>query len=125
MPLPEHLATLVEAEMQRIERDGVLVPQEGGQNGTGGLERIKGPVPVGRVQRFWPTAPPEGQPGGSACKSIFIFQISQYGTLGDQEIGHETDEKRHGIPILKRSRFVVCSRLRTRSIPRQRNRNIV
>ena len=78
MPLPDHLETLVQAEMDRIEREGVLVPSlappggEAGANGDAGapvLERLMGAVPVGRVQRFWPTAPPEGQPGGSPCTS--------------------------------------------------------
>lgn len=78
MPLPDHLETLVQKEMDRIEAEGVLVPithqasggEPNGQSEEGKLERLKGDVPVERVQRFWPTAPPEGQPGGSPCTFI-------------------------------------------------------
>lgn len=95
--MPEHLETLVQAGMDKIENEGVLVPSlptteaaaaangTNGENGTdggsgtngetSGLERIRGPVPVSRVQQFWPTAPPEGQPGGSPCKSFIQLTV--------------------------------------------------
>ncbi|OCF30648.1 hypothetical protein I316_07696 [Kwoniella heveanensis BCC8398] len=71
LPPPQVLGQLVADEKQRIADEGLLVPsleeEVVGEDGQGKVELVweKGEIDVGRVQRFWPTAPPEGQPGGS------------------------------------------------------------
>lgn len=55
-------------EIVRIKEEGLLVPtepQDGAIEGQEGLVWEKGKVDVGRVQRFWWTAPPEGHLGGN------------------------------------------------------------
>ncbi|KAL7424918.1 lariat debranching enzyme [Cryptotrichosporon argae] len=68
MPLSSELAKLVDAELTRIREHGLLVPSEAGlaDDGTVDLVWDKGEIEVKRVQRFWPTAPAEGEPGGAA-----------------------------------------------------------
>lgn len=53
-------------ELERIREEGLLVPSRE-WTGEGVPEMVweKGEVEVGRVQRFWPTAPAQGQPGGN------------------------------------------------------------
>ncbi|WWD18909.1 hypothetical protein CI109_103365 [Kwoniella shandongensis] len=68
-PLPprEAIQQLIQDEKDRIERDGLLVPsEEERDDGVVDLVWEKGEIEIKRVQRFWPTAPAEGQPGGSA-----------------------------------------------------------
>ncbi|WVF72605.1 hypothetical protein IAT40_007423 [Kwoniella sp. CBS 6097] len=70
LPPPKVLEQLIADEKRRIADEGLLVPsqeEETGENGEPKVELVweKGDIEVGRVQRFWPTAPPEGQPGGS------------------------------------------------------------
>lgn len=63
---------LVQSELGRIETEGLLVPElaKGGEeSAVPALVWEKGPVDVGRVQKFWPTAPAEGEPGGSDRES--------------------------------------------------------
>ena len=61
---------MVADELQRIEQEGLLVPGQLGEAelAEGAVPPLvweKGPIDIGRVQQFWPTAPPEGEPGGS------------------------------------------------------------
>ncbi|WVQ99839.1 hypothetical protein IAU59_006982 [Kwoniella sp. CBS 9459] len=70
LPPPKVLEQLIADEKKRIAGEGLLVPSQEevvGENGEVKVELVweKGDIDVGRVQRFWPTAPPEGQPGGS------------------------------------------------------------
>ncbi|OXH29456.1 RNA lariat debranching enzyme [Cryptococcus neoformans] len=70
IPLPSSdvLEQMVKDEVARIKEEGLLVPtvpQDGAVEGQEGLVWEKGKVDVGRVQRFWWTAPPEGHPGGN------------------------------------------------------------
>lgn len=63
-------------ETARIKEEGLLVPtepQDGAIEGQEGLVWEKGKVDVGRVQRFWWTAPPEGHPGGNDGKFSAFF----------------------------------------------------
>ncbi|WOO82451.1 Lariat debranching enzyme B [Vanrija pseudolonga] len=72
-PLPDApiLDAMIDDEIQRIRQEGLLVPAPLSEENLahGAVPPLvweRGPVDVGRVQQFWPTAPPEGQPGGSA-----------------------------------------------------------
>lgn len=61
---------LIADELARIEQEGLYVPsQQWTGEGVPELVWDKGPVEIERVQRFWPTAPAEGQPGGSPCET--------------------------------------------------------
>ncbi len=71
IPLPsrEQLDEMVRVELEKIETQGLLVPARPGQEGDErGLGWEKGDIDIGRVQQFWPTAPAQGQPGGSESK---------------------------------------------------------
>lgn len=78
-PLPplETMKQMVSDELDRLKEDGLLVPAlpELGIEETDQASALpklvweKGNVEVGRVQVFWPTAPAEGQPGGSPSES--------------------------------------------------------
>lgn len=72
LSLPDHLASLVREERKRMEEEGLLVPtspllgeDDGTALGSGEQVRVKGAIQVDKVQRFRPTAPAHGQPGGS------------------------------------------------------------
>jgi lariat debranching enzyme len=69
LPLPDVQAALVADELARIRAEGLLVPSptpaEDDPDAEVQLVWEHGPVDIGRVQQFWPTAPPEGHPGGS------------------------------------------------------------
>ncbi|ORY35359.1 lariat debranching enzyme, C-terminal domain-domain-containing protein [Naematelia encephala] len=65
LPTPDELDALVEHEVKRIKEDGLLVPTTE-EDGSVKLGWESGDIEIGRVQTFWPTAPAEGQPGGSA-----------------------------------------------------------
>lgn len=65
LPRPDQIDQLVHTEVERIEREGLLVPRTPGTDGAVPLVWEKEPVEITRVQRFWPTAPAQGQPGGS------------------------------------------------------------
>jgi len=71
-PLPpqETIDQLVQDEVSRIKEEGLLVPEETGEGELVRLVWERGDIEVQRVQKFWPTAPVEGQPGGSACESL-------------------------------------------------------
>jgi lariat debranching enzyme len=60
---------MVQDEIARIRDEGLLVPDEI-EDGDGMVKLVweKGEVEIGRVQKFWPTAPAEGQSGGSASE---------------------------------------------------------
>ncbi|TXT10771.1 hypothetical protein VHUM_02276 [Vanrija humicola] len=71
-PLPDApiLDALIDDEIQRIRQEGLLIPaplseEDLAHGAVPPLVWERGPVDVGRVQQFWPTAPPEGRPGGS------------------------------------------------------------
>jgi lariat debranching enzyme len=69
LPPPESLTQLVQDEVDRLKGEGLLVPEQTTE--ADGMVRLvwdKGDVEIERVQKFWPTAPAEGQPGGSACE---------------------------------------------------------
>jgi lariat debranching enzyme len=71
IPLPPQteIDQLISDEKSRIKNEGLLVPEETvGEDGFVKLVWEMGEIEVGRVQKFWPTAPAEGQSGGSACK---------------------------------------------------------
>lgn len=98
-PLQDHLDQMVKDEYERILHEGLLVPAQAarvdssqvGQNPGGpttdseaaavaeaeaGIDSAeiklvweKGPIEINRVQKFWPTAPCQGQPGGDPSKS--------------------------------------------------------
>lgn len=73
VPLPpqDQMDALIADELARIENEGLYVPsQQWTGDGVPELVWDKGPIEVERVQRFWPTAPAEGQPGGSPCESV-------------------------------------------------------
>ncbi|ODO08455.1 RNA lariat debranching enzyme [Cryptococcus wingfieldii CBS 7118] len=68
-PPPSHiLGQMIEDERIRMREEGLLVPQIPKEGEEEGEELVweKGKIDVGRVQRFWWTAPPQGEPGGSA-----------------------------------------------------------
>jgi len=69
LPLPDVQAAMVADELERIRQEGLLVPGalDGAMDMTEPPPLVweHGPVDIGRVQQFWPTAPPEGHPGGS------------------------------------------------------------
>lgn len=44
--------------------------EAGGDNAEIKLVWEKGPIEINRVQKFWPTAPCQGQPGGDPSESI-------------------------------------------------------
>lgn len=74
---------MVKDEIARIKEEGLLVPtepQDGAIEGQEGLVWEKGKVDVGRVQRFWWTAPPEGHPGGNdgEFSAFFFIPISYH-----------------------------------------------
>jgi lariat debranching enzyme len=69
------LERLVQAGLQRVENEGLLVPQitkAGEETSQPKLVWEKGLVDVDRVQKFWPTAPAHGEPGGSDRESRLI-----------------------------------------------------
>ncbi|WVQ77777.1 hypothetical protein IAR50_007467 [Cryptococcus sp. DSM 104548] len=67
-PPPHILGQMIEDERIRIREEGLLVPPvvKDGEEEGGEMVWEKGRIDVGRVQRFWWTAPPQGEPGGSA-----------------------------------------------------------
>lgn len=89
LPSQEEIEQMIKDEKSRIEEEGLLVPaqlpvSEPASIGVGEalegegpskpveesipeLEWEKGMIEVGRVQKFWPTAPAQGQ-GGSPCE---------------------------------------------------------
>lgn len=69
-PLPPkaELERLVEVERSRIRDEGLLVPKIVAEGEEIELVWDKGEIEVDRVQKFWPTAPAEGLPGGSSCE---------------------------------------------------------
>jgi hypothetical protein len=67
LPHPDQVDQMVQDEKERLKTEGLLVPALQGSEVDGPPELVweKGPVEVGRVQKFWPTAPAQGLPGGS------------------------------------------------------------
>lgn len=66
------LEEMINTELETIRSKGLLVPEipkEGEESPVPSLVWEKGPIEVGRVQKFWPTAPAHGTPGGSDRKS--------------------------------------------------------
>lgn len=74
LPRPHELDPLIQAELDRIQREGLLVPSRK-TNNEGEVELVweKGLVEIARVQQFWPTAPAHGQPGGLPSQSSRLF----------------------------------------------------
>ena len=71
LPHPDKVEESISYELANIRSKGLLVPQEGWDGD--GMPRLvwdKGEIAIDRVQRFWPTAPPEGSPGGSPSTPI-------------------------------------------------------
>jgi len=67
-PPMNDLPGLIERELDQITTQGLLVPEitkEGETNPVPNLVWEKGLIDVDRVQKFWPTAPAHGEPGGS------------------------------------------------------------
>jgi lariat debranching enzyme len=67
LPHPDQVDQMVQDEKERLRTEGLLVPALQGSEVDGPPELVweKGSVEVGRVQKFWPTAPAQGLPGGS------------------------------------------------------------
>jgi len=65
LPPQAELERLINIERERIQSEGLLVPQWEGEE----LIWERGGIDVGRVQKFWPTAPAQGMPGGSSSES--------------------------------------------------------
>ena len=68
LPSGEEMAEMVKKELWRIQSEGLLVPL--------GEELVweKGLVEVERVQKFWPTAPVQGQ-GGSPSEYFLLPSV--------------------------------------------------
>lgn len=69
------LEEMISAEMKNMEERGLLVPEivrPGEESPVPTLVWEKGPIDVGRVQKFWPTAPAHGTPGGSDGESLIL-----------------------------------------------------
>jgi lariat debranching enzyme len=65
------LPNLIQRELDQIETQGLLVPEISKANQPIPVPNLvweKGPIDVDRVQKFWPTAPAHGEPGGSDGK---------------------------------------------------------
>jgi lariat debranching enzyme len=75
-PPMNELPDLIQRELDQIKSQGLLVPEiskEGVMNPVPNLVWEKGEIDVDRVQKFWPTAPAHGEPGGSdgeSCDSM-------------------------------------------------------
>lgn len=69
LPFPDHLSGLVKTELEKIKSEGLSVPPGMiGDQVEVEVKREKGMVEIGRVHVFQPTAPAQGQPGGSECE---------------------------------------------------------
>jgi lariat debranching enzyme len=110
LPRSDQLDTVIAYELARIRSEGLLLPSVG-WDGEGPPEMVweKGKVEVGRVQRFWLTAPAQGQPGGDPSEWN-IFQVSR---LFDQMV--RLIGQLHGIPTPRRKLSAVCLGYRIRS----------
>ena len=67
-PPMKDLPGLIKRELEQITTQGLLVPEltkEVESNPVPNLVWEKGLIDVDRVQKFWPTAPAHGEPGGS------------------------------------------------------------
>jgi lariat debranching enzyme len=76
-PPYQQLPSMVQTELDRIIAEGLLVPEipiDGQPNPLPTLIWEKGPIDVDRVQKFWPTAPAHGEPGGSDGMSPLPIQ---------------------------------------------------
>lgn len=64
------LEEMIQSEYQMITTEGLLVPEPSGpeEEAMPKLVWERGPIDVDRVQKFWPTAPAHGEPGGSDRK---------------------------------------------------------
>jgi len=74
-PPMNDLPGLIKRELDQITTQGLLVPEltKGGEmNPVPNLVWEKGEIDVDRVQRFWPTAPAHGEPGGSDG-ALFLY----------------------------------------------------
>ena len=90
LPGPDQLDDLVRSEVERIEREGLLVPGDTSGEGVPQLVHERGPVHVERVQRFWPTAPTHGQPGGSPSE---LCSGKSNRTKGSSGLVHESADR--------------------------------
>ena len=88
LPYPDEMDRMIQVELERIEQQGLLVPNQSGPEGeAGGLVWEKGPVDVSRVQKFSPTAPAQGQPGGNPSEWIISSPIPSGLTSVGRSIG--------------------------------------
>jgi hypothetical protein len=78
----------------------------------------KGPIEINRVQKFWPTAPCQGQPGGDPSESI---PCSDH-TSAHFQIADDAQER--GIPTPRPRLFAGCSVSRTRSTLRHSDQRL-
>lgn len=60
LPFPDVVQQLVTDEVTRLREEGLLVPDPAGD-----LVKEHGLIEITRVQKFWPTAPAHGEPGGN------------------------------------------------------------
>jgi lariat debranching enzyme len=67
LPASDILQAQIAAELEKIKKDGILVPSllEGRITEEPPLAPVRGPVEIIRVQQFSRTAPTQGQPGGN------------------------------------------------------------
>jgi lariat debranching enzyme len=83
-PPMRDLENMIARELDQITTQGLLVPEilKEGQEATPipSLVWEKGPIDVDRVQKFWPTAPAHGEPGGSDSKSGLLPECERVGT---------------------------------------------
>jgi hypothetical protein len=100
------LRSMVQNELDRITAEGLLVPEIPADGQTNPLPTLvweKGPIDVDRVQKFWPTAPAHGEPGGSDGTSRPLYPFS-------------ADDQWRGIRIHRLKLSAECWVSRTKSI---------
>lgn len=71
------LEEMIHTELETIKSQGLLVPEltrPGEESPVPTLVWEKGPIEVGRVQKFWPTAPAHGTPGGSDSETFLPLE---------------------------------------------------
>lgn len=93
-PIAE-LSQMIEKELDQIKSQGLLVPEITGGEESNPIPNLvweKGLIDVDRVQKFWPTAPAHGQPGGSDGESsISAFMRKKSEANGSGLVYESTD----------------------------------
>jgi len=98
-PPQAEIERLIQTERQRIRQEGLLVPALEGDE----LRWERGEIDVSRVQKFWPTAPAQGMPGGSSSEFL------------PRRILRKGSSQVPGIPTRRPRPSVGCSGFLTRS----------